>query len=896
MIGTGQDQGRRVLTRQLIGTIAVGMAVFVAVPAAFGIPGWGAPRELIGSDDAFGNAVEQPGLLVTLDHIYVAYKKQGLYLLRSGDGGKTWVGPFPIVEDLVFNIIPMSEQDPLSYAPDYAPALFETRETLEAVWSEYVDNNYVLRHSMSLDHGETWEKPITLLDPGDHAFTPRALKVRNRFYLVWFQIQPTGESFRGRRSMDPRTIFGKQKEWEKQRMLTPGDINTEPELYSKLSSTDFVFSLHLAEIVPKARALRQIYRYKGDKPVIPRVFTAVSDGNDAIYILWNEGRAYRSVRTTNFGESFLVAELGAKLEPHMLATFAFAGGQFHLVQIPFRPFTPVDLQYSRGTGGGEQVQLLGNIYTLETPKTAVSGSDVHVVFAAKDDRSSTITYLRTDTVPPEAKFVSPSSAIILTPTMTVQWTGVDNYSWTDRLVYRFHNLVEWLPFSNRTELLLKTPVDGTYSLQVQARDEAGNVQEKPTVFQFDTSRVAPATIITSDVPPIVRTRSLRVAWTGSDNSTPVEELEYSHRLDSRPWSEFTRETEALFTGLNEGRHVIEVRSRDDKGNVEQVPQRLEFEVRLNIALQFLSPPPQRPINSRQVTLEWEGRDETGESNVTYYYSYRVNYGAWSEETIDNRLTLTLDEGTHTIEIRARDETGNQSVENLKYTCTVDVTPPETEPIPTVREYTTLGYPRVRLAAKDNQTDPDQIRFVWSRDGSTWETSDNPRELQVPVPVRWYSKGYEVHVAAVDAAGNQDPTPASISYRLFDRNPAAKLYLGGLAALVVVGVVTALVVTFQKARAAARRRRLRLEREAEYAASSSPLAFAQAGAKTDVELEAEPTAGVAEPALTQEASIPDPFSSDQDPFASSQDPFAGLDSGDKDTSGEESADDPFASKP
>lgn len=78
-------------------------------------------------------------------------------------------------------------------------------------------------------------------------------------------------------------------------------------------------------------------------------------------------------------------------------------------------------------------------------------------------------------------------------------------------------------------------------------------------------------------PPVDTTdeRILSFAWEGVDvwSRTPRSWLEYSHRIDNGPWSSFSPALETTVSGLGNGLHVIEVRSRDSDLNVDPTPAR-----------------------------------------------------------------------------------------------------------------------------------------------------------------------------------------------------------------------------------------------------------------------------------------------------------------------------------
>jgi hypothetical protein len=89
----------------------------------------------------------------------------------------------------------------------------------------------------------------------------------------------------------------------------------------------------------------------------------------------------------------------------------------------------------------------------------------------------------------------------------------------------------------------------------------------------------PNTTITSSVcGTTIGSSSVTIAWTGSDNLTPVGSLVYSNRLDGGSWSSYASGTSKTFTGLANGSHNVSVRAKDLSGNVDPTPATCTFTV------------------------------------------------------------------------------------------------------------------------------------------------------------------------------------------------------------------------------------------------------------------------------------------------------------------------------
>ena len=119
-----------------------------------------------------------------------------------------------------------------------------------------------------------------------------------------------------------------------------------------------------------------------------------------------------------------------------------------------------------------------------------------------------------------------------------------------------------------------TAADGTQTLVATAVDHAGN------------SRTVSRTVIVDNTPPDTRITGgpagttqdtiATFAFKGSDNLTPAERLAFAWRLDDGPWSTFGPAPSATFSGLAQGRHLFEVKARDQAGNEDPTPAQANF--------------------------------------------------------------------------------------------------------------------------------------------------------------------------------------------------------------------------------------------------------------------------------------------------------------------------------
>ena len=173
---------------------------------------------------------------------------------------------------------------------------------------------------------------------------------------------------------------------------------------------------------------------------------------------------------------------------------------------------------------------------------------------------------------------------------------------TDAGISRFDG-VSWSPtvfpeiFSMRREGgTLRQSSDGAIWLNFASRewyfrneliDSLSNTGPFNTV-RYCKDKNPPETDIVSYLDTVAQPGNTHIRWSGRDvwADTPVDQLEFSWRINGGDWSPFSRDTGHTFLDLPSGRHVLEVRSRDHDFNVDPTPARIAFSVIAPIWMQF----------------------------------------------------------------------------------------------------------------------------------------------------------------------------------------------------------------------------------------------------------------------------------------------------------------------
>lgn len=137
----------------------------------------------------------------------------------------------------------------------------------------------------------------------------------------------------------------------------------------------------------------------------------------------------------------------------------------------------------------------------------------------------------------------------------------------------------WVPCSSPWQVPLLEVELGLTTFEARAIDRAGNVDPTPATHIVSPDTSPPETIIAEKPPLTTNSRSATFTFSGIDNRTPPQFLEFECRLDSRDpalWLECINPV--MFSNLTSGEHTIEVRAYDGAENVDPTPARYTWTV------------------------------------------------------------------------------------------------------------------------------------------------------------------------------------------------------------------------------------------------------------------------------------------------------------------------------
>ena len=221
----------------------------------------------------------------------------------------------------------------------------------------------------------------------------------------------------------------------------------------------------------------------------------------------------------------------------------------------------------------------------------------------------------------------------------------------------------------------------------------------------------PDTIITSGPTGTITINSATFNWSGSDNVTPVANLQYAYRLDpiEPSFSAFGVATSASYNGLANGSYTFLVKARDQSGNEDSTPASRTFTVSVDTT------PPLRsngaPTGVLAVGTTQTSLSLTTNENATCRYATAagVAYGSMANvftttggtghSTTVSGLT---NGGSYSYFVRCQDTVGNANTNDFIISFSVALSSANTtaDTTPPVRSN---GAPTGTLAAGTTQT-------------------------------------------------------------------------------------------------------------------------------------------------------------------------------------------------
>ncbi|WP_426754077.1 adventurous gliding motility protein AgmC [Myxococcus sp. Y35] len=295
--------------------------------------------------------------------------------------------------------------------------------------------------------------------------------------------------------------------------------------------------------------------------------------------------------------------------------------------------------------------------------------------------------------------------------------------------------------------------EGNHTLAVRARDAAGNLDPTPATYAWTVDTTAPDTTIVSG--PSGTTTSNSATFDFGSNENPVT---YECSLDGAPYVACT--DPQTFVSLSDGEHTLAVRAVDAAGNEDPTPATRTWTVDATAPDTTIVSGPPAVTSSTSATFDFS----SNESPVTYECSLD---GAPFAACADPQTFPGLGEGNHTLAVRAVDAAGNLDSTPATYAWTVDTTAPDTTIVSGPSGTTTSNSATFDFGSNENP-----VTYECSLDGAPYVACTDPQTF-----VSLSDGEHTLAVRAVDAAGNEDPTPATRTWTVDATAPDTTIVSG-----------------------------------------------------------------------------------------------------------------------
>ena len=276
---------------------------------------------------------------------------------------------------------------------------------------------------------------------------------------------------------------------------------------------------------------------------------------------------------------------------------------------------------------------------------------------------------------------------------------------------------------------------GSHTFQVRAVDAAGTADPTPASRSWVVDTVAPDTTITAGPSGAVASTSASFSFSSNEGGAT-----FQCALDGAAFGACP----ASYTGLAQGSHNFQVRATDAAGNTDPTPASRTWTVDTVAPDTTIVTGPSGLVASTSATFTFSSNEA----------------GATFECALDGAAFAScpasytgLAQGPHSLQARARDAAGNLDPTPAARSWTVDSVAPDT---------TITSGPSGAVASTSAS-----FTFTANEGGSTFQCAlDGGGFSNCPAGYTGLAQGaHTFQVRAVDIAGNQDPTPASRSWRV-----------------------------------------------------------------------------------------------------------------------------------
>jgi chitodextrinase len=300
----------------------------------------------------------------------------------------------------------------------------------------------------------------------------------------------------------------------------------------------------------------------------------------------------------------------------------------------------------------------------------------------------------------------------------------------------------------------------SYSLQVRARDGAGNYGPTSSNSFVTLDNVAPGTPGTPTFSGIAQD-SATASWTAASDNVGVTEYQYS--LNGGAWTSNGTSLSKSLTGLAAAtNYTFQVRAKDAANNTGGASS-ASFNTIDTTAPSAPGTPVFSSITASSATASWTAATD----NVAVAsYEYSLNGGAWTSNgaALSKNFTGLTSGANYSLQVRARDAANNTGAASSNSFSTVDQIPPTAPGAPTFSSITGTSANATWTAATDNVA---VTGYEYSLNGGAW--TSNGLSLSKSLTGLSPATSYTLQVRAKDG-GNNLGSASSNSFSTLDTIP------------------------------------------------------------------------------------------------------------------------------
>ncbi|MFL6040046.1 MAG: beta strand repeat-containing protein [Gaiellales bacterium] len=277
------------------------------------------------------------------------------------------------------------------------------------------------------------------------------------------------------------------------------------------------------------------------------------------------------------------------------------------------------------------------------------------------------------------------------------------------------------------------PADGTYRILARVADAAGNTLDS-AVQTVTIDNTPPDTTITSRPPSASNQTTASFAFTATEAAT------FQCQLDNGAWTACS--SPATYSGLATGAHTFAVRATDTVGTVDPTPATAAWTIDLTAPDTSITSTPANPTNQTTATFAFTATEAAT-------FQCQLDGGLWTACSSPATYN-SLSSAGHTFSVRATDAAGNTDATPAGYAWTIDAIPPDTTITAGASGTTSATQATFNFTASKTPA-----TFQCRLDGGSWSACAGP------ISYSGLADGsHTFAVAATDAVGNTDPTPAT----------------------------------------------------------------------------------------------------------------------------------------